>query len=106
MVDSAFEKVEIYKAEYESLKRDANDNRQIVKIVTIIATAVIVLILFFMIGLPQYDLWHHQQQLELERAQKIEDAKNEVVIREIEQQDLTTEEYLKWLQIKTTNRQE
>lgn len=81
--------VELPDEEYARLQKDADDNRT----VKIIARMFLLLILF-VIFLSSFGC--HALRLYQDRTK----AQNDVIVRQIEQGDLTLDEYIRWLEAK------
>ena len=82
---------------YKKLKKDADDNRQIVSIVRWVAFAVLFLCIFFYWGKPMLELDIQRRQMELQCQMAIVKAENNVEVREIESKGLELDDYIKWL---------
>lgn len=94
------EKVELTQREYSKLKKDADDNRQIVRIVIIISVVLLILVGYFTYGRKATDLFLERQKAAMQNELIIEKAKANVVAREIEQNGMSNEEYFKWLEVR------
>lgn len=94
------EKVELTQREYSKLKKDANDNRQIVRIVIIVSVVLLILVGYFAYGRKATDLFLERQKAAMQNELIIEKAKANVVAREIEQDGMSNEEYFKWLEVR------
>lgn len=81
--------IEISEAEYKSLKKNADDNRQIRNIVLIV-------LIFLSLGFITAFWINPLIQNELEKSR----AETNKQVRLIEQGDLTDEEYFKWLEVR------
>lgn len=92
--------VEVKDEVYAKLTKDANDNKQIVRIVRIIAIVVIFLILFFGWGKSLLDLDIQKRQNDLQCQMALDNAKNNVEVREIESAGMSMDDYLKWLEVR------
>ena len=82
------------------LKKDADDNKQIVKIIRMIIAAVFVLIFYFSFGLNWMNLQLEKQRSEIQNQIAITQAHNNVMIKQIESEGLSMEEYFKWLEVR------
>ena len=89
---------------YSKLLKDANDNKQLVKIAWAVVTLIIFLVLFIFWGKPMIDISIQQKRVEVECEIAIVQAENAVRVREIESAGMKTEDYLKWLEIREGNR--
>lgn len=78
---------------YLKLKKDADDNNSVRRIVRYVLIALAMIVLYMTIGMPLIDI----------QLRKFE-AQSNVEIRRIESYGLTTEEYLKWYDISTRNK--
>lgn len=91
--------VQINDAEYQKLKKDADDNRSILFIVKCIAGLVLTMLLYFTVGQPIINSWINSYQESIRCDIETMKARNSVLIREIQSKGLTTEEYLEWYKI-------
>lgn len=82
------------------LKKDADDNKQIVRIVRMIIAAVFVLIFYFSFGLNWMNLQLEKQRSEIQNQIAITQAHNNVMVKQIESEGLSIEEYFKWLEVR------
>ena len=87
---------------YAKLKKDADDNRQIVHIVRAIVTVVIFCILFFSWGIRLIDLDIQRRTAELQTQIALTQAETNKRVMTIESEGLTTDEYFKWLNARKT----
>lgn len=90
--------MEINEKEYRQLKKDADDNRQLVKIVFMVVIGILLIIGYFGYGRKVINLNIQKQEAELQNEIALSKAKTNVSIKEIEQKDITFEEYIKWLE--------
>lgn len=96
--------VELNDEVYAKLTKDANDNKQLVRIARIAAIVVIFLLFFFTWGKGMIDLDIQRRRIDLECQEAIIRAENNVQVREIESSGMKIEDYLKWLEIREGNR--
>ena len=89
---------------YNKLLKDANDNKQLVKIARAVVALIIFIVLFIFWGKPMIDLSTQQKRVEVECEIAIVQAENAVRVREIESVGMKTEDYLRWLEIREGNR--
>ena len=82
------------------LKKDANDNRQIVRIIRMVIATLLVLIFYFSFGLNWMNLQLEKQRSEIQSQITIAQAHNNVMVKQIESEGMTTEEYFKWLEVR------
>lgn len=87
---------------YDKLKKDADDNRQIVRIVRAIIVVIIFCILFFSWGIRLIDLDIQRRTAELQTQIALTQAETNKQIMTIESEGLTTDEYFKWLNARKT----
>lgn len=87
---------------YTKLKKDADDNRQIIHIVRAVIAVIIFCILFFSWGIRLIDLDVQRRTAELQTQIALTQAKTNKQVMEIESKGLTTDEYFKWLNARTT----
>lgn len=88
--------VEISESEYNKLRKDADDNKQLKHIVLIIAITLIVIILFFTIGAPFISRFNQRQDAIVQNELRIEQAYNNVEIFKIEKGNMSIDDYVKW----------
>ena len=84
---------------YNKLKKDADDNRQIRSIFRWVVGLIIFLVLYVTVGQYLLNIQVQKAQAAADREIAILQAQNNVRIREIESEGLTTEEYLKWYEV-------
>ena len=96
--------VELNDEVYAKLTKDANDNKQLVRIARIAAIVVIFLLFFFTWGKSMIDLDIQRRRIDLECQEAIIRAENNVKVREIESSGMKIEDYLKWLEIREGTR--
>ena len=89
--------IELTEESFEKLKKDADDNKQLVKIFITLAFIFVFLMVFIFWGKDMLELSVYRHRSELDRQIAIEQAENNVRIREIEQGDLSMDDYIKWL---------
>lgn len=89
---------------YKKLVKDANDNKQLVRIAWAVVSLVVFIVLFIFWGKPIIDMDVRRRQVDLECEIAIVQAENAVRVREIESAGMKTEDYLKWLDIQERNR--
>ncbi len=82
---------------YTKLKKDADDNRQIVHIVRAVVAVIIFCILFFSWGIKLIDLDVQRRTSELQTQIAITQAETNKRVMAIESEGLTTDEYFRWL---------
>ncbi len=92
--------VQINDEVYAKLKKDADDNNQVVKIFRMIIIVLFILIFWFSFGVHWCDVQLEQTADFIQTEQAISKARANVKIREIESEGLTFEEYLAWLKIR------
>lgn len=85
---------------YTKLKKDADDNKQIVHIVRAIAAVIIFCILFFTWGIRLIDLDIQRRTSELQTQIALAQANTNKQIMSIESEGLTSDEYFKWLEVR------
>ena len=96
--------VELNDEVYAKLTKDANDNKQLVRIARIAAIVVIFLLFFFTWGKSMIDLDIQRRRIDLECQEAIVRAENNVRVRDIESSGMKIEDYLKWLEIREGTR--
>lgn len=82
---------------YAKLKKDADDNRQVISIVRWIAFIIVFLFIFFCWGKQMLELDIQRRQIELQCQMAIIKAENNVEVREIESKGMEFDDYIKWL---------
>ena len=82
---------------YEKLLKDANDNRQVVKIAGIVAAVFIFIVLFFSWGRGVIDLDIQRRTAEMNSQIALANAETNAKILEIERGDMPMAEYVEWL---------
>lgn len=82
---------------YQKLVKDADDNRQLVKITWSIIAAIMFLLVYFTCLLPMINISIDQNRANMEQRISIINAAN--IQREIESSGLSTEDYFRWLEI-------
>ena len=92
--------MQISDKEYARLKKDADDNRQLVKIVLTITIGILLIIGYFGYGRQMIQLHIRQQEAALQNEIDISKAKANTAIKEIEQTGMSFDEYVKWLEIR------
>ena len=85
---------------YAKLKKDADDNRQIVHIIRAIIAVIIFCILFFSWGVRLIDLDVQRRTAELKTQIAITQAETNKKVMSIESEGLTTDEYFTWLKVR------
>ncbi len=89
--------VHIEEQDFNKMKKDADDNRQIIRIVRYAAFLIVFLFIFFSWGYRLLDLDIQRRQSELQCQMAIEQAKNNVEIKEIESYGMSFDDYIRWL---------
>lgn len=92
--------ITIEESEYKQLKKDADDNRQVVKIAVIIGLLLALVLMYLAFGSKLIDISIKQHQATVDQEIARSEALNDVQVREIEQGDLTFDEYIQWLEAK------
>ena len=90
---------------YTKLKKDADDNRQIVRIVRSVVAVIIFCILFFSWGIRLIDLDVQRRTAELQTQIALTQAETNKRVMTIESEGLTTDEYFKWLNARKTEQE-
>lgn len=88
---------------YTKLKKDADDNRQIVRIARIVAAVIIFCILFMSWGTRLIDLDIQRRTAEMQTQIALNQADTNRQIMAIESEGLTKEEYFRWLEVRQNN---
>ena len=96
--------VEVEEEVLEKLKKDANDNNAIVRLAKIIALLVLGVIIVFIYGTRLIDISLEQYRASVECQIEITKAENNVHIREIESAGISTEDYLRWLEVTSNDK--
>lgn len=92
--------VEIDENTYKKIQKDASDNRSILRLVRLGLLFVFLIIILFIYGTKFIDISLMKYRTFVECQSQIIQAENNVRIREIESTGMTTEEYLKWLEVR------
>lgn len=82
---------------YQKLVKDADDNRQIVKIAWSVLATIIFLLIYFTCLLPIINIGIDQTRANMKQQIDIINAAN--IQREIKSSGLSTEDYFRWLEI-------
>lgn len=82
---------------YTKLKKDADDNRQLVTIARWVVIAIVFLSIFFFWGKQILDMDIRRRQTELECQMAIIKAENNVEVRKIESEGMDLDDYILWL---------
>ena len=90
---------ELTDTDYAKLTKDADDNRSIMFIVKCTVALVVALVLYFTIGQRVVNTWFESYNEQVKCEIAVMRARNDVLIREIQSEGMTTEEYLKWYEI-------
>ena len=90
---------ELTDTDYAKLVKDADDNRGVIFIVKCICALIITLVLYFTIGQRIINTWFESYNEQVKCDIAVMRARNDVLIREIQSDGMTTEEYLKWYEI-------
>lgn len=92
--------IEVDEEVYAKLEKDANDNKSLVKMMryALIFISFIIILAIYGIKIINISLTNYRTNAECQAAIML--AENNVRVREIESSGMTTEEYLKWLEIK------
>ena len=90
---------ELRETEIAKLVKDAADNRIIMFIGRCIMALVIALVLYFTIGQRIINTWFESYNEQVKCEIAVMRARNDVLIREIQSEGMTIEEYLKWYEI-------
>ncbi len=88
---------------YAKLQKDADDNRQIIKIISIIVGVIIFGLFFFTWGVDLIKLDIQKRNADLQMQIAITQAETNKRVMSIEKEGLTTEEYFKWLEVRNDN---
>lgn len=92
--------VQIEDVVYSKLKKDADDNRQLINLAKIVCLTIIVSILIVTSLSRFLDLLYEKNLANLERQIALEQAETNKKIFEIESSGLTKEEYFEWLEVR------
>jgi uncharacterized membrane protein len=90
--------VELSEAAYKRLKKDADDNRQVMKIVAIVTILFVIIFLYVIVGKPALKLMLQKSENDTRNEIVLEKARRNVEAMKIEKGDMTMEEYLRWLE--------
>lgn len=92
--------IEINEEDYKKLIKDANDNRSIIKGLIIIIIGIVLIISTVNFSGKLASIIFQQYEANVQMQIALDEAENDVRIRKIESEGLTTEEYLKWLEVR------
>ena len=92
--------IELSDTQFEKLKKDADDNRQIIRIVRFAIIFVSIIILYITLAMPMINNYIRSQEEYLKQQTSIEQAKTNAEIMEIEKGSMTMDEYIKWLSVR------
>ena len=98
--------VEVEDEVYEQLVKNANDNTSLIRLVKIVAILIIAVLIVFIYGTKLIDISLMYYRTNVQCNAAVLEAENRVKIREIESSGMTTEEYLKWLEIVSSEQME
>lgn len=98
--------ITIEESEYKQLKKDADDNRQVVKIAVFVVLLLTLVLIYLAFGSKLIDISIKQHQATVDQEIARAEALNDVQVREIEQGDLTFDEYIQWLEAKNDSSHE
>lgn len=87
---------------YAKLKKDADDNKQIVRIFRCVMATIIFCILFFAWGIRLIDLDIQKRNAELQTQIAITQAETNKRVMTIESEGLSADEYFRWLNARKT----
>lgn len=87
-------------AEFQKLRKDADDNRQIVFIVKLVVSLIIFCILFFSWGVRLIDLDIQRRTAEMQDQIELQQARVNKEVMRIESIDMSNEDYFKWLEVR------
>ncbi len=90
---------ELTDTDYAKLVKDADDNRSITFIVKCTMVLVLTMVLYFTIGQRIVNTWFESYHERVKCEIAVMQARNDVLIREIQSEGMTTDEYLKWYEI-------
>lgn len=89
--------IQLEDEQYQKLVKDADDNRQVVKIAWSCLAVILFSLLYFTWILPLINISIDQNRANMEQRIAIINAGN--IQREIESSGLSTEDYFRWLEI-------
>ena len=95
-------KVDIDSAELAKLKVDADDNKQVVRIVRIIVIGLIFMLLYFTWGHNILNTYTKKLEADIYAEATITQAYANARARSIESEGLTNEEYFKWVEVRNS----
>jgi hypothetical protein len=90
---------ELTDTDYAKLVKDADDNRGVLFIVKCTMALVLIMVLYFTVGQRIVNTWFESYHERVKCEIAVMQARNDVLIREIQSEGMTTEEYLKWYEI-------
>lgn len=89
--------IQLEDEQYQKLVKDADDNRQIVKIARSCLAVILFALIYFTCLLPLIKIGIDQNRANMEQRIAVINAGN--IQREIESSGLSTEDYFRWLEI-------
>ena len=93
--------VQLDDEQYQKLVKDADDNRQMVRIARYILITILAIILYFTYISPLLQIHVSMVRERAEQSLALSEANNNVRIMQIESEGLTTEEYFTWLKLRS-----
>lgn len=84
---------------YEKLKKNADDNLQVKKIIRIIVSVIVLLVLYFGVISKIIDVQIKKYDAQIQQEVAVIQAETNVKVREIESSGMSMNDYIRWLAI-------
>lgn len=89
--------VQVEDAIYTKLQKDADDNRQLIRIIRMIIFTILFLLIVFMWGKGILELDIRKRSADLDAQIAIMNAESNAKVLEIEKGSMTMDEYIEWI---------
>ena len=84
---------------YEKLKKNADDNLQVKKIIRLIISVIVLLVLYFGVISKIIDVQIKKYDAQIQQEVAVIQAETNVKVREIESSGMSMDDYIRWLDI-------
>lgn len=84
---------------YEKLKKNADDNLQVKKIIRLIVSVIVLLVLYFGVISKIIDVQIKKYDAQIQQEVAVIQAETNVKVREIESSGMSMDDYIRWLDI-------
>ncbi len=92
--------VQLNDDDYTRLKKDADDNRQVLAVVRWCVILIMFFVIFFTWGRRMLDLDISKRQADLNNQILIDRANINTQVKEIESNGMTFDDYIRWLEVR------